>query len=451
MCGIFGITNTPQAAGTIKLGLYELQHRGQESCGACCSDGNQLTRVTRMGLVMQQLDETALSLVFGSMGIGHTRYSTAGSSCIENAQPFRVECKFGSVAIAHNGNLTNATQLRKQLQDKGATFKSSSDTEVLLQLIAFSKQKTLLDAIKQAISEVEGAYSLLFLTPTMLIAIKDPYGFRPLAIGRLPNGGYVFASETSAFRHCEAEYVCEVNPGEMVVVKEGQLSRQTALPSRSQSCCVFEAAYLGKPDSLLFGRSVYETRLLSGQLLAKLDQGLQADVVVGVPDSGVVAAQGYAEAMRLPYRNGLIRSHYSGRTFIDPAQESRQNKVALKLAPVIPILQDKRVVLVDDSLVRGSTSKKVAAMVRKAGAREVHMRIATPRVKHCCFYGIDTPTEAELIANKMSLEEIAREIGADSLKYLPLEQLLQAAGGKEKGFCHACFSGEYPSPLVQIR
>jgi len=445
-CGVFGVFNAEEAANLTYLGLHSLQHRGQEAAGIVSSNGGQLFVHRGMGLVQDVFTAERIAKLPGRSAIGHVRYTTAGGSHIKNAQPLAVDCGHGSISVAHNGNLTNGLALRDQLEKSGSIFSSDSDTEVLVHLVARSKKETMVDRVADALHQVEGAYSLVFLSADELIAVRDPYGFRPLCLGKL-NDAYVVASEPPAFTLIGAEFVRDVEPGEMIVVDSSGL--RSLRPFRTDPdrryMCIFEYVYFARPDATFDGISVYEARKRMGHALAE-DQPVDADVVVPVPDSGVAAAIGFAEASKLPFELGLIRSHYVGRTFIEPAQSIRHFGVRLKLHPVQSILDGKRVVVIDDSIVRGTTSRKIVKMIRDAGAREVHLRISSPPTSWPCFYGIDTPTREELIAAHNSVEQVVDYVTADSLGYLSLEGLHRAVGGQ--GFCDACFSGNYPVPIT---
>jgi amidophosphoribosyltransferase len=443
MCGIFGIMGHPEASNLTYLGLHALQHRGQESAGIIASDGTGLRAHREMGLVADIFTAPVIEKLPGSSAIGHVRYSTAGVSHLKNAQPLSVEYVGGQMAVAHNGNLVNARDVRQALESHGAIFQSDSDTEVVIHLIARSKQPTFEKKVVEALSQVKGAYSILFLTEKKLVAVRDPFGFRPLVLGRLKNA-WVLASETTALDLIEAEFIREIEAGEMVVIdEEGLRTSQPFAPSR-QGRCIFEHVYFAKPDSVLFGSSVYEVRKQLGRQLAAEQPAPGADLVIAVPDSGVPAAIGYAQASGIPFDVGLIRSHYVGRTFIEPQQSIRHFGVKLKLAAVKQVLKGKRVVVVDDSIVRGTTSRKIVKMLKAAGALEVHLRISSPPTQWPCYYGIDTPSRQELIASSHSTEEIARYVTADTLGYLSLEGLGSAVGDREqKTFCTACFSGRY--------
>ena len=450
-CGVFAIYGHGESSNLAYLGLHALQHRGQESAGIVSSDGQQLFLHRAMGLVQDAFTQEHLAKLPGKLAIGHVRYSTSGGSHLKNAQPFAVDYARGSMAVCHNGNLTNAEVLREELEARGSIFQSSSDTEVLVHLVALSTQVAIEDRILDALARVEGAYSLLFMTEDTIVAVRDPMGIRPLCLGILPGhkDAHVLASEPTAFDLIGAEFVRDVAPGEMIVIDPSGM-RSLRLPvTPPPRMCIFEYVYFARPDSHFGGRSVYEVRKGLGRALAK-EHPVDADVVIPVPDSGVPAAIGYAAAMGKPFEMGLIRSHYVGRTFIEPQQSIRHFGVRLKLNPVEPVLRGKRVVVIDDSIVRGTTSRKIVKMIRDAGAREVHLRISSPPTQWPCYYGIDTPTRRELIASSHSVEEIARYVTADSLSYLSLEGMLESVGGPEgKGnFCHACFSGEYAIPFA---
>ncbi len=446
MCGVFGIYGHEEASNLAYLGLHALQHRGQESGGIVASDGQRLRSFRGMGLVADTFTAPVLDALTGSAAIGHVRYSTAGTSHLKNAQPLEVSFAQGQLAVAHNGNFTNADASRRQLEEDGAIFQSDADTENVVHYIARSKAPTLEARIVEALKKIDGAFSMLFLSANKLVAVRDAIGFRPLVLGRLKNA-YVIASETTALELIEAEYLREIEPGEMVVVDGEGLKSSFPFEKRPPGRCIFELVYFARPDSRLFGRSVFETRKEMGRQLAR-EQPAQADVVIAVPDSGVAAAIGYAEKSGLPYDVGLIRSHYVGRTFIEPQQSIRHFGVKLKLAPVRATLQGKRVVVVDDSIVRGTTSRKIVKLLKAAGAKEVHLRISSPPNTWPCFYGIATPTRQELIAASHSVEEIAAYITADSLGYLSLDGLHGAAGDTGgKTYCSACFSGRYLTPL----
>ena len=444
-CGVFGIFGHPEAANMTYLGLYALQHRGQESAGIAASDDAQVRISREMGYVADIFTGDRLAALPGRLAIGHVRYSTAGESKLLNAQPILIDCAHGQIALCHNGNIVNAGELRDDLVRQGSIFQSSSDTEVILHLYARSKAASVEDAIIESVSQVQGAFSLVMLTKDRLIAVRDPHGFRPLALGRLEDA-WVVASETCAMDLIGATYVRDVEPGEILVISADGLRSHKPFPSAPLAHCIFEHVYFARPDSYVFGRSVNEVRTELGRILAR-EQLVGADVVVPVPDSGVCAAMGYAEESGVPLRMGLIRNHYVGRTFIQPQASIRHFGVKVKLNPVRSILEGRRVVLVDDSLVRGTTSRKIVRMVRAAGAKEVHVRISCPPTLSPCFYGVDTPRKSELIAATHTIEEIREFLEADTLAYLSLEGLLTAVGRDRSAYCTSCYTGVYPVPI----
>ncbi len=452
-CGVFAVFGHPEASNLSYLGLYALQHRGQESAGIASSDGREIYCYKNMGHVADIFTPHAVASLPGEMAIGHTRYSTTGDTALRNAQPFSVDCNKGKIAVAHNGNITNAAELRRELESDGSIFQASSDTEVILHLVARSRERTLAAALREALLQLEGAFSLVFLAQDQVIVARDPHGFRPLAMGQLElsegRHAYAFASETCAFDLIDAVYMNDVEPGEMVIVGPKGVVRERYAPRKRACQCVFEHVYFSRPDSTVFGRSVQESRELMGRLLAR-EYPVDADIVVPVPDSGVAAALGYSAESGIPFRHGLIRNHYVGRTFIEPSQAIRDFGVKLKLNPIRQLLHGKRVILVDDSLVRGTTSRKLVRMVRNAGAREVHMRISCPPTISPCYYGVDTPSKQELIAANHSIEEIRRFVEADSLGYLSLESLSHAVKDEKNRYCYSCYTGEYPTPIIQI-
>jgi amidophosphoribosyltransferase len=455
-CGVVAIFAHPEAEKLAYLGLHALQHRGQESAGIVTSDGLTSRVHKAMGTVADIFTEDVLSKIRGTLAIGHTRYSTAGDSALLNAQPILVGSNKGSIAVAHNGNLVNAQEVRSRLERQGSIFQTNSDTEVIVHLIALSHEQTLPEAIADALRSVEGAFSLVLMSPDRIIAARDPRGFRPLAMGRIPalpgqtRDTIVFASETCAFDLIGATYERDVKPGEIVVVgPEGITSSFYSAPA-PQSSCIFEHVYFSRPDSMVFGRAVQASREELGRQLAR-EAPVEADLVVPVPDSGVTAAVGYAAESGIPFRFGLIRNHYVGRTFIEPSQSVRDFGVKLKLNPVRSLLEGKRVVLIDDSIVRGTTSRKIVRMIRSAGAKEVHMRISCPPTISPCYYGVDTPSKSQLIAANKSVDEIREYIRADSLAYLSLEGLKKACGEGEKiSYCSACYTGKYPTSIVDV-
>ncbi|HZZ84202.1 MAG TPA: amidophosphoribosyltransferase [Anaeromyxobacteraceae bacterium] len=455
-CGVFGIWSLGQsdeAANFTYLGLHALQHRGQEAAGIVSTDGTTLHAHREMGHVADIFTAEVLSRLKGGAAIGHVRYSTAGASHVRNAQPIAVQYAGGAVAVAHNGNLVNAEALRAELEQAGSIFQTTSDTEVVVHLMARARSvagpadpvQRLVGEVRAALARVSGAYSILFLSQQAIVGARDPLGFRPLVVGKL-KGSWVLASETTALDLIEAEYVREVEPGELVVIDGSGLRSEPLFPGQAaparQGRCVFEHIYFARPDSVLFGKSVYSVRHALGRELAT-SHPVPADLVVPVPDSGVPAAIGYAEESGIPFATGLVRSHYVGRTFIEPQQSIRHFGVKLKLNALKDVLRGKRVVVVDDSVVRGTTSRKIVKMIRDAGASEVHLRISSPPTAWPCYYGMDTPTRQELIASTHSVEEIAKYVTADSLGYLTLDGLYRALGESRQGYCDACFTGEY--------
>lgn len=450
-CGVFGIYGHVEASNLTYLGLHALQHRGEESAGIVTSDGVNLHKHRDMGLVSDIFSEEVLAKLTGENAIGHVRYSTTGSSQAKNMQPIVINYSRGALAIAHNGNLTNAKTIHDELEEDGAIFQSTTDTEVIVHLIAKSKEQKLVQRIIEALSICKGAYSLLFLTPETLIAARDPYGFRPLALGKLGDCP-VLASETCAFDLIEAEFVREIEPGEILVIDENGVESFKPFAEAKHAYCVFEYIYFARPDSFLTGRNVYQVRKRLGKQLA-IEHPAEADIVVAVPDSGVPSAMGFAEEAGLPLELGLLRSHYVGRTFIEPQQSIRNFGVKLKLNAIREVLDGKRVIIVDDSIVRGTTSRKIVKMIRSAGAKEIHVRISSPPTKFSCYYGIDTPVKEELIANSLDTDEIRKYITSDSLGHLSMEGVMKAVrdtkslNGKET-FCDACFTGKYPVELT---
>lgn len=446
-CAVMGVYGHPEAANMVYLGLYALQHRGQESCGIVSSDGKGLISHRQMGLVADVFKEDVIRQLEGASAIGHNRYSTSGESHLRNAQPFVVEYSQGPIAISHNGNLVNGAVLREELERAGSIFQSTTDTEVIVHLIATSREASLMGRIVAALSRVRGAYSLLFLTLDRMIAARDPMGFRPLVLGKFtagPNeGAYVVASETCALDLIEAEYVREVEPGEILTFGPGGMESLKPFPPSRHAKCIFEYVYFARPDSNLFGNNVYQVRKALGRQLAR-ESAVEADLVTPVPDSGVPAAIGFAEESGIPLEFGLIRNHYVGRTFIEPQQSIRHFGVKIKLNAQKEVLRGKRVVVVDDSIVRGTTSRKIIRMLRDAGATEVHLRVSSPATISPCYYGIDTPTRSELIASSCSVEEIRRFVEADTLAYLSHEGMYTYFNNDTRGFCDACFTGNYP-------
>ena len=451
-CGVIGIYGHPEAANLTYLGLYALQHRGQESCGIVASDGNRLRAHKRMGLVSDVFkDNKIFDQLPGNSAIGHVRYSTAGGNDVKNCQPIMVDYHRGSIAVAHNGNLVNAQEQRNRLERAGSIFSTIADTEVIIHLLARAQCDSLSERVAEALREVKGAYSLVFLTETRMVAVRDPNGFRPLVLGKL-DGAYVVASETCALDLIEAEYIREVEPGELIVIGKDGLESCFPFEKVEPTPCIFEHVYFARPDSTVFGRQVYAVRKEFGRELAR-EHAVDADIVIPIPDSGVPAALGYAEESGIPFELGLIRNHYVGRTFIEPQQSIRHFGVKIKLNPIREIIAGKRVVVVDDSIVRGTTARKIIKMVRDAGAKEVHVRISSPPTSYPCFYGINTPNRKELISSSHTIEEINKYITSDSLGYLTIEGTRKAAGiktGQCRNFCDACFSGEYPIKFPKL-
>jgi amidophosphoribosyltransferase len=457
MCGVFGIHGHDEAANIAYLGMHALQHRGQESAGLVAVDDGRLRRHVQMGLVSDAFTRETLARLPGVTAIGHVRYSTAGSSELRNAQPFVFEYAGGQLAIAHNGNIVNANELRAELDASGSIFQTSSDTEVIVHLMAKAREPDVLGKLISALKRVRGAYSLVCLThDSKMIGVRDPNGFRPLVIGRLKDA-FVLSSETCSFDLIEAEFIREVEPGEIVVIDKGGMTSHRLPETAAPTFCVFEHVYFARPDSFLNGKSVYRAREKLGKRLAQ-EAPVAGDVVIPVPDSGVPAAVGYANESKIPFEMGLLRSHYVGRTFIEPQEAIRHFGVRLKLSVVRSIVDGKRVIVVDDSLVRGTTSRKIVKMLRNAGAREVHLRISAPPTTHPCFYGIDTPTRSELVAASHTVEEIGRYVTCDSIAYLSHDGMMAAVGAEPSGagYCSACFTGKYSvalgaPELVQLR
>jgi amidophosphoribosyltransferase len=446
-CGVAAVQGHPEAANLVYLALYAQQHRGQESAGIVASDGERLRRHAGMGQVADVVAASDLERLRGERAIGHVRYGTAGVSSVDNAQPLVMSHRRGPVAIAHNGNLVNAVELREELERAGSIFRTTSDTEVVLHLIARSQQEDLVDALGEALNQVKGAFSLVVLDRTRVIAVRDPHGFRPLSLGRLPEGTPVVASESCAFDLIGARLERDVAPGEMLVVDaDGSEQSVRPFPEVTPHACVFEYVYFARPDSVVFGRPVGTVRSALGAELAR-EHPAPADLVVPVPDSGVPAAIGFAREAALPFDFGLVRNHYVGRTFIEPTSSIRHFGVKVKLNPVRSLIAGRRIVLVDDSLVRGTTMAKIVNMVRQAGATEVHVRISCPPTVSPCYYGIDMPSHDELIANQKTRQEIRDFIGSDSLEYLSLEGLYRAVGSERRGFCDACYTREYAVPV----
>ena len=443
-CGVVGVWNHAEASTLCYLGLHALQHRGQEGAGIVSSDGSRLHAHRGVGLVADVFGRRErMASLLGDRAIGHVRYSTQGSSDLRNVQPLLVQHGGSGLAVAHNGNLVNASTLREELEREGAIFQATTDTEIVLHLVARSRQKTLVNRIVDALHRVRGAWSLIFLTPTQLIAARDPLGFRPLVLGQLSDRGWVVVSETCALDLIEATYVRDIEPGEMLVIDEQGVTSLHPFPHRQEARCIFEYVYFARPDTMLWGQSVYEARIRVGERLA-VEHPADVDCVIPVPDSGTAAALGYARALGRPFEMGLIRNHYVGRSFIEPSQQIRDFGVKLKLNPLPGFLVGKKVAVVDDSLVRGTTCRKIVRILRKAGVAEVHLRLASPPTTGPCHYGIDTPDKADLIAAHSTMDEIRDFVGADSLAYVSIEGLHAAVHMDEGGFCDACFSGRYP-------
>jgi len=444
-CGVFGVFDHPEAANLTYLGLYALQHRGQESAGIVCTDEHSFNTHRGMGLVADIFKKSEIKELQGRHSIGHVRYSTSGESGLRNCQPFSFEYAHGAIAMCHNGNIVNARELRGQLEKMGSIFQSTSDTEVLIHLVARSRASSMKERLAAAIHRLTGAFSLLVLAEKRLVGIRDRHGIRPLVLGKL-DGSWVLASETCAFDLVGAKYVRDIEPGEMVIIDKNGLESLHPFKSCKPKFCVFEYVYFARPDSTLEGVNVYHARYQIGVELAR-ESPVEADIVVPVPDSGVPPAMGYAEAAGIPFQMGLIRNHYVGRTFIEPRQSIRNFGVKLKLNANRELIKGKRIILVDDSIVRGTTSRKIVEMVRAAGAVEVHVRISSPPTKHPCYYGVDTPDAEKLMANKMSLDEMRQSIHADSLAFVSFDGMYRAVGKPRKKHCDACFSGDYPVPI----
>ena len=445
-CGVVGVYGHPEAANLVYLGLYALQHRGQESAGIVASTHSQMHLELGMGLVADIFDPGRLLKLPGPLAIGHNRYSTAGKSELVNAQPCMINYAAGSLARAHNGNLLNAKAIRKELGSKGAIFQSTNDSEVIVHLMAQAKSENFVDRAAEALRQVSGAYSLVLMTENELLAARDPHGFRPLCLGKL-DGAYIIASETCVMDLIEAEFIREVEPGELILINENGLQSFFPFKKVESKYCVFEHIYFARPDSFLFGEHVYAARKEMGRAMAQ-ESPADADLIVPVPDSGVVSAMGFAEESGIPFEMGLIRNHYVGRTFIEPQSQIRNFGVKLKLNAVKNLISGKRLAIIDDSIVRGTTCRKIVKMLLEAGAKEVHLRISAPPILHSCFYGIDTPHKEELIAHTHSLEETRKYLGADSLQYLSIKKMLEVLQNGENKFCSACFDGNYPVPIT---
>jgi amidophosphoribosyltransferase len=447
-CGIVGVFGSPEAAVWSYLGLYSLQHRGQESCGIACSDGEKIHKHLGMGLVSDIFNQNVLNDLPGYIAIGHNRYSTTGSSNEQNIGPIVVNHKLGTIGIAHNGNLVNSNSLRGKLEDRGSIFQTTTDSEVILHLVAKSWRTSIEEKISDAVQQIQGAYSLVFITKDKLIAVRDQHGFRPLAIGKRKDS-YIFASETCAFDLIGAEYVRDVKPGEMLIVDKKGLKSHQVIEKTIPKHCVFEFVYFSRPDSQIFGEYVDKTRRKLGKNLAE-ENPCEADIVISVPDSSNTAALGYSARSEAKYEIGLIRNHYIGRTFIHPLQNIRDMNVLIKFNTVGGVLKDRKVIIVDDSIVRGTTIKGLVKRIRGAGAKEVHIRVTSPPIKYPCYYGMDFPTKEELIANGKSVSEITKYLGVDSLEYLSLEMMLNAMPRNNgQNYCTACFSGEYPVSIKE--
>ncbi|WP_428739150.1 amidophosphoribosyltransferase [Sulfurimonas sp.] len=441
-CAVVGIFGHKEASKLAYFSLHSLQHRGQEAAGISSADGKKVHTIKDRGLVMKVFNERKLETLKGTSAIGHTRYSTAGDDSILDAQPVFARYDLGEMAIVHNGNLTNAQEVRDELIKKGAIFQTFMDTENLIHLIAKSTQEHLLDRIIDAVQKIEGAFSLVFLSRSKMFAMRDRYGFRPLSLGRLANGGYIVASETCAFDLVGATFIRDVEPGELLVFEEGKAPQSIKVYEPTPKHCIFEYVYFARPDSTVFGQSVYQTRKNMGKELAKIEP-VEADVVIPVPDGGVPAAIGYAQESGIPYEMGIMRNHYIGRTFIEPTQEMRDLKVKMKLSPMPEVIKGKKVIVIDDSIVRGTTSRRIVRMLKEAGASEVHMRISSPPTTDPCFYGVDTPDKDKLIAANMSIDEICKYVEADSLAYLDEAALLRSVNAIGDTYCTACFTGNY--------
>ncbi|PIV64662.1 MAG: amidophosphoribosyltransferase [bacterium (Candidatus Ratteibacteria) CG01_land_8_20_14_3_00_40_19] len=447
MCGIFGVYGHPGASELAYLGLYSLQHRGQESAGIVTSNGRKLCSRKGMGLISDVFTNQSLNKLKGYAAIGHVRYSTTGSSLLKNAQPFLANYPEGEIAIAHNGNLTNSKELRDSLQDRGSIFQTTTDSEVIIHLMACTSKKSLKDRLIDALLQIKGAYSLLLITEKEIVAARDPNGFRPLCLGKLDNS-FVVASESCAFDIVQAEYIREIEPGEILIINEKGLTSLRPFPKVQRSLCIFEFIYFARPDSKIFGKSVYLTRKRLGEKLYG-ESPVKSDLIIPIPDSGNYAALGFAQKSKINFELGIIRNHYIGRTFIQPKQEIRDLDVKIKLNPVKELLKGKRITVVEDSIVRGTTSRLRMQSLRQSGAKRVDMRVSCPPHRFPCFYGIDFSTRGELIASSHSIEETRKFIGLDSLSYLSLEGMLDAMPLPRENFCVACFNGKYPIPIHQ--
>ena len=445
-CGVVGVFNHPEAANLVYLGLYALQHRGQESAGIASNDNGKMYLEVGMGLVADVFRRDRLTKVPGNTAIGHNRYSTAGQSHLKNAQPFLINYSDGAMSLAHNGNLVNAETVRRELVSKGSIFQSTNDSEVIVHLMAKAEGKSFVDRAASALGQVKGAYSLILMSENEILAARDPHGFRPLCLGKI-NGAWVIASESCVFDLIEAEYIREIAPGEILQINKDGLRSYFPFPSAPMKKCIFEHIYFARPDSFIFNENVYSIRKAMGRAMAQ-ESPVEADLVIPVPDSGVLSAMGFAEEAKMPFEMGLIRNHYVGRTFIEPQSQIRHFGVKVKLNAVREVLQGKKVIVVDDSIVRGTTSRKIVKMLYDAGAKEVHVRISSPPILHSCFYGIDTPTTSELIGSTHTVEKIREFLNADSLHYLSKEKMMSVVEHGQSEFCTACFDGNYPVPLV---
>jgi amidophosphoribosyltransferase len=441
-CGVVGVFDNPEAANLAYLGLYSLQHRGQESAGIVASREGKLHLEVGMGKVADVFNDNRLERLHGHMALGHNRYSTAGDSALHNAQPCLINYSEGSLALAHNGNLVNSQSIRQELVSKGAIFQSTNDSEVIVHLMAQAKDESFADRAATALKQVKGAYSLLLMTENEMIAVRDPNGFRPLCLGKL-DSSYIVASESCVFDLVEGEFIREIEPGELLLINKDGLTSYFPFQKTATKQCVFEHIYFSRPDSFLFNQSVYESRKQMGRALAQ-EYPADVDLIVPVPDSGVISALGFSEESGIPFEMGLIRNHYVGRTFIEPQSQIRHFGVKVKLNAVKPVLEGKRVAIIDDSIVRGTTSRKIVKMIREAGAKEVHVRISSPPILYSCFYGIDTPTRSELLASQYDLEGIKKFLDADSVHYIGVEKLLSVFNDHRDNFCTACFDGNYP-------
>ncbi len=441
MCAVVGVFDSPRASKLAYYGLFAMQHRGQEATGITTSENEKLHTIKGKGLVTEVFDEEAFNVLRGDMAVGHNRYSTAGDDSILDAQPVFARYSLGEISVVHNGNLVNKNEVRQDLIDKGAIFQSFMDTENIIHLIAKSKKESLQDRIMETIDRIKGAYNLLIQSRSKMFVIRDRYGVRPLSMAKLPDGGYMIASETCAFDLVGAEFIRDVRPGEMLIFEKGQEPTSIQFGEPDFRPCAFEYIYFARPDSVIDGKNVYETRLKMGEILAK-EQPCDVDLVLPVPDSGVASAKGYAKGLGVPFEMGIVRNHYVGRTFIEPTQEIRDLKVKLKLSPIQNLIKGKRIAIVDDSLVRGTTANQIVKMLKDAGAKEVHMRLASPQIKHPCRYGIDTPSYEELISANMSLEQICQKVQADSLGFLSIDGLVESLG-KDQNYSLVSFDGNY--------